>query len=245
MKKLMVTWLLMVSVVTAYSQISIDLEGNYAFSIPYNVVRIPASGGTEIDLAKDLNATNPLTFRARINYTLNERHVISALVAPLRVKSQGTLSQDVVYSDNTFQAGRKINATYTFNSYRLTYRYLFIANDKIKFGAGLTAKLRQANIELTNGERSADYPDLGVVPLVNVYFSWTPVQRWTMLIEGDALGTNQGRAEDVFGGILYNASETTSIKIGYRVLEGGADVEDNYNFSFFNYAAIGVVLNFK
>jgi hypothetical protein len=69
------------------------------------------------------------------------------------------------------------------------------------------------------------------------------VREWALLIEGDALATGQGRAEDIFGGISYMANDRIQLKGGYRLLEGGADVEDNYNFSFINYVALGAVIS--
>ncbi len=227
----------------AYAQFSIDAEVGYIFSIPYNEVRIPASGGTEFDLANDLSAETTFAFRARLNYTIGERHVISALYAPLTIKSSGQLNSTLVYSDQTFPANTPIDAEYKFNSYRLTYRYLIVRNEKIVFGLGLTGKVRDANITVASADASADFPDLGFVPLINFYFNYTPIEKFSVLIEGDALGTKQGRAEDIFAGLTYTITNPIRIKAGYRVLEGGADVERNYNFSWINYAVVGVVID--
>src|SRR5690606_899966 len=110
--------ILLMPATNAVAQLSIDLEASYIFDIPYNSVRIPSKGGTRIDLAKDLNTENTFTYRVKINYAINERHIISALAAPLTIKSSGVINKDVVYSERVFAAGDKINATYKFNSYR-------------------------------------------------------------------------------------------------------------------------------
>lgn len=224
------------------AQLALDVEGNYIASIPYNVVRIPASGGTEFDLAKDLEVSTQFTYRIRVSYTIADRHVISGLFAPLTIHSSGSFEQPVRYSQESFDAHVPVQATYQFNSYRLTYRYLFVAKDKLTFGLGLTGKVRDANITLSQGNKSSDYPNLGIVPLVNFYLLWTPINKGSLLIEGDALATGQGRAEDVFAGIMYRPLDALGIKAGYRVLEGGADVEKNYNFTWVNYAALGLVI---
>lgn len=243
--KLLALASLMCSLITnAYSQFSVDVEGDYVASIPYNTVRIPSKGGTRIDLARNLDPEATFTFRARVNYQFGERHIISALVAPLTIKSSGEFEKDVRYSKRTFSAGTNVNATYKFNSYRLTYRYLFVSTDHVKFGAGLTAKIREANITLENSEGRSDYPDLGIVPLVNFYLHWKPTPTLGFLFEGDALGTNKGRAEDIFAGVTYNVSENVALKGGYRILEGGANVTDNYNFAWVNYAALGAIVSF-
>jgi hypothetical protein len=227
------------------AQFTIDVEGGYIFSIPYNKVRIPAAGGTQFDLAKDLRAKNTYAGRVRLNYTINQRHIVSVLYAPLTIKSSGQIDRPINYNEEIFPANVPLDAEYKFNSYRLTYRYLIVDNEKIKFGLGLTGKVRDANITLRSNTSSADFPDLGVVPLINIYFSYTPIDKMQFLLEGDALGSKQGRAEDIFAGISYGFSETLSGKIGYRILEGGADVERNYNFSWFNYAVLGFVYQLK
>jgi hypothetical protein len=228
--------------VSLQAQLALDLEGGYIFSIPYNKVRIPAAGGTQFDLAKDLTTQNTFTFRVRLNYTINERHIISALYAPLTIKSSGQIDEAINYSEEIFPANAQLNAEYKFNSYRLTYRYLIVNNDHVRFGLGITGKIRDANITLRSNNNSADYPDLGFVPLVNFYFSFQPIEKLGVVIEGDALGTKQGRAEDIFAGVTYNFSKSITGKAGYRILEGGADVERNYNFSWINYAVAGVIL---
>jgi hypothetical protein len=224
------------------AQLALDVEGNYIASIPYNVVRIPSMGGTEFDLAKDLDVSTKFTYRIRASYTIAKRHVVSGLFAPLTIHSAGTFHQPVHYSEETFEANVATNAVYKFNSYRLTYRYLIVANDKVTFGLGLTGKVRDANITLSQGAKSSDFPDLGVVPLVNFYLLWSPLKKASLLLEGDALASGQGRAEDIFAGIMYRPVDKLGIKAGYRILEGGADVERNYNFTWVNYAALGLIL---
>jgi hypothetical protein len=63
-------------------------------------------------------------------------------------------------------------------------------------------------------------------------------------VEGDALAAPQGRAEDVFAGIYFYEDSFLRIKAGYRVLEGGADNDEVYNFSLVHYAVIGGIVRF-
>ncbi len=81
-----------------------------------------------------------------------------------------------------------------------------------------------------------------MVPLINFYLNWNFTQRAGFLLEGDALVGKQGRAEDIFGGFTYKLNDIISAKAGYRVLEGGADNDEVYNFTWFNYASAGVVI---
>lgn len=51
----------------------------------------------------------------------------------------------------------------------------------------------------------------------------------------------QGRAEDVFGGFAYQVvDERLALKLGYRLLEGGADVSSVYNFTYVHFANVGI-----
>ena len=52
--------------------------------------------------------------------------------------------------------------------------------------------------------------------------------------------TIQGRAEDIFVGFDYAFNKKVSFFVGYRMLEGGADVDKVYNFTFLHYASAGL-----
>jgi hypothetical protein len=64
----------------------------------------------------------------------------------------------------------------------------------------------------------------------------------SFLLEGDALAAPQGRAEDVLVAAGYRLSDKISLKAGYRILEGGADNDEVYNFTLLSYAAVGIVI---
>ena len=52
------------------------------------------------------------------------------------------------------------------------------------------------------------------------------------------------RAEDVLAALVFEASDTIDLKVGYRILEGGADNDEVYNFTLINYASIGAIFRF-
>jgi hypothetical protein len=112
------------------------------------------------------------------------------------------------------------------------------------FGFGVSVKVRDAVIRLESNGQSAEKTDLGVVPLINFKFERRLGNRAAFLLEGDALAAPQGRAEDVFAGIVVDAGKQWSIKAGYRFLEGGADNDEVYTFAAVHYVAAGVVFRF-
>ena len=103
---------------------------------------------------------------------------------------------------------------------------------------------RAPEIALESKEVSANKTNVGFVPIIHFRFHYQLNEKLGMLLEGDALAAPQGRAEDVLLAATYKFSEKVGIKAGYRILEGGADNDEVYNFSLFNYAAIGAFITF-
>lgn len=219
----------------------VELEGGVA-SAGYNTVRIPADTGTEFSLVNDLDADPVAIWRARAAVRLGDRHTALVLVAPLRIESRGTFSRPVHFQDTDFAAGNKIKGFYRFDSYRLTYRYRLWATPRTSLGLGLTAKIRDAEIRLEGGGTQARKTDTGFVPLLAFAFDWRWTPRTGLSIEGDALASpgGQGRAEDVFVSLRWAATERMDLYLGYRLLEGGADVESVYNFALVHYASLAM-----
>lgn len=230
--------------VSSWSEAFLDVESGIAFA-GYNDVRIPSESGTMFSLSEE-TPSNPIPiFRLRVGYIFAERHTISLLAAPLTVKGSGTIDSDVYFNDKTFLTGSKVTSIYRFDSYRLTYRWTFFKNDSLNLGIGLSAKIRSADISLMNDTGYVNRDDLGVVPLINFRSEWYFSKRFGLLLDGDALVTPFGRAEDVNLALLYNYTPDTVFRIGYRVLEGGSDGGgDVYTFALFNYITAGITLKF-
>lgn len=236
------------------AQLRFDLEGGLVLGTNYNEVRIPAVGGTHFDLGKELKTDPKVYYRLRVGYTFGERHTVSALYAPLTVTYKGQFNRGINFNGVLFGprvSGNPENvlARYQFNSYRLTYRYDFVYTPKWRVGAGLTAKIRDAFIEVGTAEgavspRTTRYDNVGFVPLLNFVATWQPTPKFWTMLEADALASKQGRAEDVFLGVGYQLNPFVALKGGYRVVEGGADNDKIYNFTWINYAALGVVVAF-
>ncbi len=223
----------------AKAQLGLDIESGAVFA-GYNDVRIPGDAGTLFSLTDDLNA-KPTTFmRLRVGYTINSRHTISVLYAPLTVKSDGSATFPIDFEGITFPANTSLDASYTFNSYRITYRYDFVKRPKFEFGLGFTAKIRDAEIALKSDGLSAKKTNVGFVPIINFRLNWIMNEKFGLLLEGDALAAPQGRAEDVLIAATFKLLDKVALKTGYRILEGGADNDEVYNFSLFNYAVVGL-----
>jgi hypothetical protein len=225
------------------AQININVEAGMV-TTGYNDIRIPGDSGTLFSLNHDLNAESSVYFRLRGSYTFSSRHTISLLYAPLVVNSDGTTAKQISFSGTTFPLNTFVNASYKFNSYRLTYRYDFIKNSNTELGLGFTAKIRDAKIELKSQRLIGGKKNVGFVPIINFRLLWNFNDNLGLILEGDALAAPQGRAEDVRIAALYNISEHIGISAGYRILEGGADNDEVYSFALFHYASVGFSYTF-
>lgn len=237
------SFLLFVAVASASAQAFIDVEGGAAFT-GYNDVAIPADTGTRLSLKDEVSSDPAAAIRLRLGYTFG-RHTVSALYAPLTVHGSGTLDKDISYRGKNFTKGSDVESVYRFDSYRLTYRYALIATDSLNVGAGITAKIRSADIALMSESGYAHRSDLGVVPLINFRAQWDFAKPFSALVDADALVTPFGRAEDALLAIQYASSDRVSWRLGYRILEGGSDGGGNvYTFALFNYVMAGATVSF-
>jgi predicted porin len=230
--------------ISVKAQVQIDFESGVV-STGYNDVRIPGDQGTFISLSDDLQDETKIFYRLRASYTIKSRHTISILYAPLETKSEGSVANDIFFEGVLFPANTQLNSAYKFNSYRLTYRYRIANSSKLTFGLGITAKIRDAKIGLSSPNLTSEKTNVGFVPLINFRLSWKLDDKFGLLLDGDALAAPQGRAEDVLIAATYKFSENFDIRAGYRILEGGADNDEVYNFALFNYASVGISYTFK
>jgi len=225
------------------AQALIDFETGAVFT-GYNDVRIPGDEGTLFSLKDDLIPKPEFFYRIRLNYTIKSRHTFSLLYAPLETTSKGSVPYDIFFEGVVFPANTELTGTYKFNSYRLTYRYDIVQKPRIEFGLGLTAKIRDAKIALSSPALNSEKTNVGFVPIINFRLFWKINDKFGLLLDGDALAAPQGRAEDVQIAATYNLSDNFRIRAGYRILEGGADNDEVYNFALFHYASVGISFTF-
>jgi hypothetical protein len=208
-----------------------------------NDFRIPGDGGTLVELA-DYDQGPVPAFRATLTWDLTSRQSLRLLAAPLRLETTFTPESPVVFQDLVFPAGRPTDATYVFNSYRLSWYWRFPPGEKWSFRLGATLKVRDAEIGLAGLPGRSVKDDLGVVPLVYLYARYQATDRFALELEADALAAPQGRAEDVSLKGVFRVSDRVELDLGYRLLEGGADNDEVYTFAFFHYAVAGVRVRF-
>jgi hypothetical protein len=219
----------------------IDLESGCAF-IRYSDIQIPKSTGTRISFTNELQ-TDPFYFvRGRFTFLAGVRDRLSVLVAPLRFTVTGRIDREVVFEGESFAPNVTLSGVYKFNSYRLSYEHGWNVGDRVHLGLGLTAKIRDAAISIEDSTHASEKTDLGFVPLIKFNVTWRFAGSFSVVLDGDALAAPQGRAEDVSLAIYGDLNDRISLKTGYRVLEGGSDVEAVYSFTWINYVFAGATM---
>jgi hypothetical protein len=210
-----------------------------------NDFRIPGDAGSLVRLA-DTEPGPVAALRATLTWNLTRRQSLRLLAAPLRLETTFTPTEAVSFQARVFPAGRPVEARYVFNSYRLTWFWRFptARRGRWAFRLGATVKIRDAEIGLAGEPGETAKTDLGVVPLLYVYARHQASDRFAFELEADAAAAPQGRAEDVSLKGVLRLSDRVDLDLGYRLLEGGADVDAVYTFAFFHYAVAGVRIRF-
>jgi hypothetical protein len=238
----------------ARAQLWVDLEGGGVFS-GYNDVRIPGAGGTKFSFHDELETDPGVYGRVRVGWNAG-RHSFFALGAPLTLRPTGSVDRPILFEGVTFPAGTPLEGTYTFNSWRLTWRYAVRPEGDLRLDLGVTAKIRDAVIALDGGGLHSEKTNVGFVPLIHFRLRWRALGATDLLLEGDALAAPQGRAEDLFLGLqlpvtwafsplrMLGIDCTRTVRFGYRVLEGGADVEEVYTFAALHFIGVGLTIDF-
>lgn len=224
---------------------TLDLEveaGSVWFS--RNDARIPGDTGTKFDLT-ELTGSGPDPYaRLYVTYAFNRRHSLRLNIAPLRVSGTGTLDRDVVFDGSTFQQGVSTRATYRFDTYRLTYRWMFHRGEAWDLGVGAAALVRDAEIELRQGALRESDDNIGVVPLLHLYGAYRFNERTSMVLDVEGAAAPQGRAIDAAVKLTHAWPSGWHASAGYRTLEGGADNDSVYTFAWLHYALVSVGYEF-
>lgn len=222
-------------------RVVLELEGGAAWQ-GYNDVEIPNDGtATRFSLADLVGGGARPAGRAYLTWNFRERHGLRVLAAPFTLTETGVPDAPIDFAGARFAAGVPLAATYTFDSYRLTYRYRVRATERTTAWVGFTAKVRDATVALEQGAAASRKENVGLVPLLHLAGEWRAAPRWRLSLDADALAGGPGRAIDAALKLGYDLRDDLTLQAGYRTLEGGADVEETYNFAWLHYAVASIV----
>lgn len=210
-----------------------------------NDVQIPNTDlGSRFSLEEAAGSGPVPAARFEVNWAINDKHGIRVLLAPLSYTETVTFDQPVAFAGENYGTDQTTEATYRFNSWRLGYHYSFLRSDRTHMRIGATLKVRDAEIRLKQGDTESFDDDVGLVPLLYLAGSYQLTDRWTVRADLDGLAGGPGRAIDLGIALDYSVARRWQIGAEVRVLDGGADTDDVYNFARFNSAAIAISTGF-
>jgi len=209
-----------------------------------NDVQIPNETGTRFSLQELVGAGPTELTRAELAWNVNPRHALRVVYAPVRVERSGTPAVGLLFAGEQFAAGVPADAVYKFSSYRATYRYRFYQGDTWSWRVGGTAFIRDARVALAQGAIAAEDTDVGFVPLAHLNGQARLGERWLLVLDLDVAAAPQGRAIDFGGRLRYALTDRWSLGAGYRTIEGGADVDQVFNFAWLNAAVASFAVSF-
>jgi len=205
---------------------------------------VPGDIGTRFAV-DELTGSGAVPFgRLAFDWAIDENHGLRAVAAPLELSGDGALDQDVLFQGRTFAAGARTRARYQFNSYRLTYRYLWFSEELWQLRVGATGLVRDAAIELEQGATSASESNVGFVPLLHLDGDVRLGDHWHLEAEFDGLAGGPGRLLELTLGARYDVDDRWSLGLGYRTLEGGVDTDSVYSFAWLHSVFFNVGFGF-
>ncbi len=212
--------------------ISITAESGIAWT-GYNYFQVPGTDpASRVDLGKGKGIPN---YRIYAKVFLSENWSLRLLYAPLTVKYKSIPTSAVIFDGDTFGANEPLNIKYKFNSYRSTLIRKWGGDNETQWSLGLTLKVRDAHIELSNSQSKNRYSNVGFVPLIYLGV-WTPLtDEWSLSADLDGLAGGPGRAFEGRIQSEYEITEKHRLALGYRFLEGGVKNNKVNNFALFHY----------
>jgi hypothetical protein len=209
-----------------------------------NSVQIRGDTGTRFDFKSLTGSRGRFSGRTTFTYRTKPGPEWRFVYAPLVVSGTGRLAQATNFDGTLFNSNDPTNGRYQFNTYRLTYRNTWQQRGSSRFGIGGTLLVRDAEIRLARNGVSKSSKNVGLVPLLHLFGETRFAQKWSFAGDLDFAAAAQGRAIDLGLNLGYAVNPNTDLTLGFRVLEGGADNDEVYNFSQFHTWFIGARIRF-
>ena len=221
---------------TALADGSLDLKVSVGATFQArNDVQIPNTSESDRFALDDITGVGPWpAVRLEALWNINKKHGVRLLIAPLSFSETGDIDAPIRFAGATFIADQPVEAEYRFNSYRLGYRYHLRDASQWDAWIGATLKIRDAEIELTQGGTSSQDDNVGFVPLLYLAGEYRFNNRWSASADIDALAGGPGRAIDLGIALNFRPVKAWQFGVEYRLLEGGADTDSVFNFALFN-----------
>ena len=226
-------------ILSGHSALAINLQlelGNT--DSKFNYFQLPNDPANRVDLPTE----NGISYRLTGAYDVSPNGKIYFLLAPLTLKYQTTADRDFEFRGGNYLSNTETTVTYKFNSYRVGYLWTF-GTETFEYWAGAVAKIRDADIKVTQGDISKNFSNVGFVPLLAAGFHYKPTDIYSLYFHLDGSSAPQGSAYDGVVEARVRIKDGLTAGIGYRVLGGGADNDTLKNFAEFQSTTVSLLLD--
>jgi hypothetical protein len=216
------------------SSLSVDIGKTNAV---FNRFAIPNTYDDRVSLPVDGTLTS---YRLTGYLDLDSGNQIYFLIAPLETSYLFDPIKNFEFNNENYLAGFETKVNYKFNSYRLGYLWKWDFS-RVNIWSGVVGKIRDAKIEVKQGSTSTSFDNIGFVPLLSFGFEARLFSSLSIFSQADGLSASQGSAYDAQIELRYKLG-SISVSLGNRILGGGVDNDNVYNFAEFQtiYTRIGV-----
>jgi hypothetical protein len=220
----------------AQQDVRVELEGGFAYQTR-NTCAIPADSNKFS--YRDLMGRGPFSY-ARITALVNQdrNSGYRIVIAPLNISGVGTLPNRVKFNGVNFDPGVPTSGRYIFNNYRLTWWHKWRPVDGIDLRTGWTLFVRDADVSLSQGSKSASFYNLGPVPLFYLEADRALTNRLKAEFVFDGLVAPEGGAIDTSLALAYAINSRSTLKLKGRYLDGGSGSGSAYTYATFNYVSL-------
>jgi hypothetical protein len=185
----------------------------------------PGTLGTPVDAERDLGLPSRLhQGRVEFMFRLRERNKLRVEYYQSDRSATKTLTNDIVFGDQTFLAGQAVQTTTNWRSFGLTYTYSLYRSDRFEVGTGVGVFLLQAEtmgaVPATGQETDKSAAD--PTPTLPLDLTWCISRRFSATARANymkaALNGFKGSVTDLHGDLQYRWNPYFSLGVGYTSL---------------------------
>ena len=182
----------------------------------------PGTIGTQVNGERDLGLPARLhQGRVEFMFRLRERNKLRVEYYEADRSASKTLANDIVFGNQTFLAGERVQTSVNWRSFGLTYTYSLYRSDSFEVGTGLGVFFTQA--EATGAVpatgQSQDESAAEPLPTVPLDLTWCISRRFSVTARGNyvkaAVSGYSGSFTDLHGDLQYRWNPYFSLGLGF------------------------------
>lgn len=221
---------------TPWKKYGFNLGGS--FNITDSEVQLGITNlGLTIDTEELLDldtTTTSVMFEAFWRFTKNRRHCLDFGWNSFHRTGKTTLGKDLDIGDNTIPLGSRVDTTFDIDTYRLSYSYSFLQDDRMDFAVSLGAYILPVSFDLraqgvVNVVESESIT--APLPVVGLRFDFAITPKWFLKNNLDLfyleIGDYRGAITDIKIRIEYNAFKNVGFGLSAESFRVKVESEGN------------------